>query len=542
MSESKMYNAAIYLRLSKEDGDKEESYSISNQRDLAIDFLKHNSDIRLVSEMVDDGYTGANFNRPSFQRMIRELSEGKIDCVIVKDLSRFARDYIGSGYYLEKLFPSLGVRFISINDNIDYKIDDSSNVKLIMAIKNVMNDSYIRDISVKIRSQFEVKRKNGKYVGAFVTYGYRKSDEDKHTIVVDKDAAKVVKTIFDMRLGGMSANAIADKLNLLNVPSPAEYKKQSGSNFSANFQKKIEAKWSAKAIIRILTNEIYTGTLIQGKCTTANYKVKKIIEKDRSEWAIIFNNHEPIISKEQFETVQKLLKQDTHTNSERKEPYLFSGFIECADCHSSLTRRKATYNNKIYSYYMCSTNKLGLGCSSHRVNENVLYESVLTAINTYCKNVADLSKKLKEIPMDKIKASKLTAIEESRQKKEAEIKDLQHTIATVERMCSLKVESAESCREICSDIYCKIEALKNEIEKLTNEKTDIENEVLHSMAWIEGFIKSGDIKTLNRRILSRMIEKICVYEDKRVVIRFNYQDKYNHLLLLEKNLCEKEGV
>ena len=542
MSKNKIYKAAIYLRLSKEDGDREESYSISNQRDLALDFIKRNNDIRLVCEMADDGYTGSDFNRPNFQKMIEKVSKGEIDCVIVKDLSRFARDYVGSGYYLEKLFPSMGVRFISINDNIDYKVDDSSNTKLIMAIKNVMNDSYIRDISVKIRSQFEVKRKNGKYVGAFVVYGYRKSDEDKHALVVDREAAEIVKTIFNMRLQGMSANAISDKLNLLNVPSPAEYKKQTGSNFSANLQKKIEAKWSAKAVLRILTNEIYTGTLIQGKRTTANYKIKKVIEKDRSEWAIIPNNHEPVISAEQFETVQKLLKQDTRVNPGNKEPYLFSGFIECADCHSSLIRRKATYNNKTYSYYMCSTNKLGLGCSSHRVNENVLYESVLTAINTYCKNVTDLSEKLKNIPMDKIKEAKMRTIEASKQKNEAEIKDLQHTVDVVEQMCSSNMESADSCREICADIRVEIDKLKHELEKLSNEKADIEEEILSNTAWIKTFTKNGDIKTLTRVVLSRLIEKIYVYEDKRIVIRFNYQDKYNSLLLLDESLNTKEAV
>ena len=171
MSKAKLYKAAIYLRLSKEDGDKIESYSISNQRDLAMDFLSKNTDIRLVEEMVDDGYSGSNFNRPNFQRMIEKITVGEINCVIVKDLSRFARDYIGSGYYLEKLFPAMGVRFISINDRIDYKIDDGSNTRLIMEIKNVMNDSYIRDISVKIRSQFEIKRKKGEYIGAFTVYG-----------------------------------------------------------------------------------------------------------------------------------------------------------------------------------------------------------------------------------------------------------------------------------------------------------------------------------------------------------------------------------
>lgn len=542
MLKNKIYKAVIYLRLSKEDGDKEESYSISNQRDLAVDFLKRNKDIQLVCEMVDDGYTGSNFDRPNFQKMIKMLSNGEADCVIVKDLSRFARDYIGSGYYLEKLFPSLGVRFISINDNIDYKIDDSSNTKLIMAIKNVMNDSYIRDISVKIRSQFEVKRKNGKYVGAFVVYGYRKSDEDRHALVIDKDAAEIVRTIFNMRLNGMSANAISDKLNLLNVPSPAEYKKLTGSNFSANFQKKAEAKWSAKAVIRILTNEIYAGTLIQGKHTTANFKIKKVIEKDRSEWAVIPNNHEPVISSELFNTVQKLLKQDTRVNPGNKEPYLFSGFIECADCHSALIRRKATYNGKVYSYYMCSTNKLGLGCSSHRVNETVLYESVITAINTYCKNVTDLSKRLKSIPMDKIKEARIRAIEASKQKNEAEIEDLEHTAEVVKKMCRSEMETTESCNDICADINAEIERLKHEIEKLSDEKTGIEEEIQKSTVWIKAFTESGDIKSLNRVILSRLIEKIYVYEDKRIVIRFNYQDKYNHLLMLQESLNKREAV
>ena len=205
MSKAKLYKAAIYLRLSKEDGDKEESYSISNQRDLAMDFLSKNTDIRLVEEMVDDGYSGSNFNRPNFQRMIEKITVGEINCVIVKDLSRFARDYIGSGYYLEKLFPAMGVRFISINDRIDYKIDDGSNTRLIMEIKNVMNDSYIRDISVKIRSQFEIKRKKGEYIGAFTVYGYLKSKEDKHKLVVDENVAEVVRTIFNMRMQGRMA-------------------------------------------------------------------------------------------------------------------------------------------------------------------------------------------------------------------------------------------------------------------------------------------------------------------------------------------------
>ena len=195
---NKEYMAALYLRLSKEDGDKEESDSIANQRALGMDFIGRNTDIKLYDEFSDDGYTGSNFERPRFQDMIDLILQGKINCVVVKDLSRFAREYIDAGYYLEKLFPAIGVRFISINDNIDYKVDSSNNTKLIVAFKNILNDSYIRDTSVKIRSHLEVKRQSGAYIGAFVVMGYKKSEEDKHKIVIDKEAAVLIKQIFSL--------------------------------------------------------------------------------------------------------------------------------------------------------------------------------------------------------------------------------------------------------------------------------------------------------------------------------------------------------
>ena len=541
MSKTKKYNAALYLRLSKEDGDKEESYSISNQRDLGLDYLSRHPEIKLAYTMVDDGYTGSNFQRPDFQKMIDLITKGKINCVVVKDLSRFARNYSGSGYYLEKLFPTMGIRFISINDNIDFLTDDDSNTKLIMAFKNVLNDSYIRDISVKIRSQFEIKRKKGEYIGAFVTYGYLKSEEDKHKLVVDRYAAEIIKSIFNMRMQGISASAIADKLNATNVPSPAEHKKETGSNFRANLQKKYEAKWSAKAVIRILKNEIYTGTLIQGKNTTVNYKVKKVVERDESEWAVIPNNHEAIISKEQFDAVQKIIASDTRVKPGNKTPYLFSGFIECADCHSSLVRRCNKSNGKIYAYYMCSTNKLGFGCTSHRVNESVLHISVLTAVNTYCKNISDLSKKLNRISLDKVKTAQTERINDAEKKKKNEIEDLKHTVSVVKARCLENLETESACNEICSDIYNEIERLEDEILKLSAERNNVLKEYEKNVAWIAAFTQMGELKELNRTVLARLIDRIYVYEDKRIVIRFNYQDKYEELLKFERKM-NKEAV
>lgn len=540
MSETKkkLYRAILYLRLSKEDGDKEESYSISNQRDLGLDYLSKHPEIKLIHTLVDDGYTGSNFQRPNFQKMIELITEGKADCVIVKDLSRFARDYVGSGYYLEKLFPAMGVRFISINDNIDFLLDDGSDTKLIMAFKNVLNDSYIRDISIKIRSQFEIKRKKGEYIGAFVVYGYKKDENDKHRLVVDKHVAEIVKSIFNMRMQGISASAIADKLNTLSVPSPAEYKKLN-SNFKANLQKKHEAKWSAKAVIRILKNEIYTGTLIQGKNTTVNYKVKKVIEKDSSEWVVIPDNHEAIISREQFDIVQKIIASDTRINPGNNTPYLFSGFIECADCHSSLVRRSNKSGGRTYVYYMCSTNKLGLGCTSHRVNEDVLYISVITAVNTYCKNISDLTKKLSRVSLETVTRVQTQRIDKSECEKKSKIDDLQRTISVVKARCLENLETQAVCDEICADIYSEIEQLESEINKLSAEKRNVMSEYEKNTAWLNSFTQMGELKELNRTILARLVDKIYVYEDKRIVIRFNYQDKYEELLNFDEKINEE---
>lgn len=524
MSERK-YKAAVYLRLSKEDGDREESCSISNQRDLAFNFINSHPEISFCCEMVDDGYTGSNFDRPGFRKMIGAVLSGEIDCIIVKDLSRFARDYIGSGYYLEKLFPSMGVRFISINDNIDYTVDNGGDTKLIMAFKNVLNDSYIHDISVKIRSQLEIKRKKGEYIGAFVVYGYRKSAVDKHRLVVDKNAAETVRSIYSQRMRGISASAIAERLNTFSVPSPAEYKRLCGSNFKANLQRRYEAKWSAKAVIRILTNEIYTGTLIQGKRTTVNYKVKKAVEKEKSEWSIKSNAHEAIISQEQFDIVQKIIRCDTRAAVGEREPYLFSGFLECADCKASMVRRTSKSGGRTYAYYMCASNKLGLGCTSHRINENVLYRSVMTAVNSCRKNV-DLADVSDGVPLKEAERGQLAKIKRAEKSKKNAICDLERTISFVRQRQRDKLETEELCREICADIRSETDAVRRELDKLARDRAEVICRYRRNSVWLKGFSENGCTDELNRCMIAILIDKIYVCEDKRVIIRFRCRDIY----------------
>lgn len=266
MSELTNYNAAIYVRLSKEDEDasdgrKNESNSITNQKQLILDYLQDKPEINIVSVRIDDGYTGTNYDRPAFQLMMNDIKAGTVNCVVVKDLSRFGREYINAGKYIDRLFPFYGVRLIAINDNIDTVTRDYAD-DFSITLKNLMNDNYCRDISMKIRSQFQVRRKNGEYLGAFAPYGYMKSEDDHTKLEIDPYAAGVIQDIFRWKIEGMSQAAIAKRLTEQRVLAPLEYKRSMGSRLKCSFQKHAKVEWTAVGVGRILSNRVYTGTMI----------------------------------------------------------------------------------------------------------------------------------------------------------------------------------------------------------------------------------------------------------------------------------------
>lgn len=270
----RIWNAAEYTRLSRDDGDKAESNSITSQKEIIRDYVRRHPEFVIVKEYADDGYSGVNFERPGFKQMMEDIKAKKIDCVICKDLSRFARNYIDAGRYLEKIFPFMGVRFIAINDNYDSCGEKAQSDALIVPFKNLINDAYCRDISVKIRSQLDIKRKMGDFIGAFAPYGYRKDEANRNRLVVDEEAARTVELIFRLRIQGLCNSAIADRLNSMGILSPMEYKQAQGFNYSCGFRSNEQAQWSPMLVKRILSNEIYIGTLIQHKSGTPNHKIK----------------------------------------------------------------------------------------------------------------------------------------------------------------------------------------------------------------------------------------------------------------------------
>lgn len=297
----------IYLRISKEEENiPGESNSISGQRIIIKQFAAQHKELEITGEWCDDGYSGITFERPGIKNLLQNVYSGSINCIIVKDLSRFGRDYIQTGKYLRYIFPELGVRFIAVCDNYDSMESGFLEDSLLMPLMNLVNDAYCHDISNKVRWQQEARRKQGIYIGAFAVYGYVKSEKEHGKLAVDENAAEIIKWIFNMRLNGNSAEKIACKLNSDKIPSPYTYKKLNESKFTTSFAGNDAPGWSPVAVRRILSDEIYTGVLLQGKDKKLSYKLPIRKKLPKEEWVRVENAVEPIISREVFDKVQKI--------------------------------------------------------------------------------------------------------------------------------------------------------------------------------------------------------------------------------------------
>ena len=398
------YNVAIYLRLSRDDisngtgndidGSKAESNSISSQRDMIRSFIRKQDNMEIYDIYVDDGWSGTNFDRPEFKRMMKDVEAGNVNCVIVKDLSRLGRDYIEAGRLIQKTFPAFSVRFIALTDHFDSLTADYNERTLVVPIKNFVNDAYARDISNKVRSHLKVKREKGEFIGAFATYGYKKCDINKNLLVPDEYATGIVKKIFAWKIEGYSNLAIANKLDSMGILSPMEYRKMRGEKLRTGFSAGTKSKWSSVAIKRILINENYTGTLVQGKMQTVNYKVKKMVKKPEEEWVRVEGAHEAIISKEDFEMVQELLKVDTRACTGMQKSHMYVGLLFCGDCMEQMIRRANKYKGVETVSFICSVRNNGNECTRHNILEEDLNALVLAALKQQVSLFLDKSKVL----------------------------------------------------------------------------------------------------------------------------------------------------
>ena len=531
----RIYHAAIYVRLSKEDGDvagasKAESNSISNQKELIRDFLKDKEDIVVVSERVDDGYSGSSFERPGFQQMLEDIRRGVVDCVVVKDLSRFGREYIDSGRYIERLFPALGVRFIAVNDGYDSLEGKDQSDEIIIPFKNLINDAYCRDISVKIRSHLEVKRKNGEFIGSFAPYGYQKDEGCRNRLGVDPVAAGVVRDIFRMKLHGMSQDAIAGRLNDMGVLSPMEYKSASGSNYQTSFKTGERALWSSVTVRRILENECYVGNLVQGRQTTPNHKVKKYVVKPEKDWVRIEKNHEAVVSDRDFAIVQRLLGMDTRMSPEQSEVYPLAGMVVCADCGAAMVRKNVCSGKRKYRYYVCSRNKETKECASHRIGVERLEEAVLEVLKVQVANVLDLKRameKVSEIPFQELDIREL---ERRIEQKEAEVLRCRELRNMLYEDMKDGIVSKEDYRELHEAYTQRRDLAEEAVRQMKGEIEDILASNTDKYRWLDYFAEHGNIDRLTRNVAVELIERVKVVDRETVEVVFSFGDCYREVL------------
>ena len=526
----RIWNVAAYTRLSHEDGDKEESNSIGSQREMIREFIRNRPDMVITREYVDDGFSGVNFERPGFKQMMEDLQAKRVDCIVCKDLSRFARNYIDSGRYLEKVFPTMGVRFIAINDNYDSCGERSQSDSLIIPFKNLINDAYCKDISMKIRSQLDIKRKMGDFIGAFCTYGYMKSPDNKNRLVVDEEAAKVVELIFRLRLQGMSNTGIGDKLNGMGILSPMAYKVSKGMDYRSGFRTNERVLWSAETVRRVLSNPVYVGTLSQHKRGTPNYKVKREIQYEESDWIVIPRNHQPIIEQTDFDTVQSLLGRDVRVAPKQESVYLFSGFVYCGDCGHAMVRKTVSRGGKKYQYLVCSTNKAGHGCTSHCFSEKKLDKIVFTLVRDHIDQICEIDRVMDYIASLPENQREIFNYDAQINRLEAEIQRYQDLKLGLYSDMADGIISKEEYLEFRAGYDRKIAAGQRSLARIQEERAQAVRDNEEEIPWIQMFRQYENITELHRTVLVNLVERVVIYDASHVEVFFRYQDKYESAL------------
>lgn len=522
------WNVGIYARLSKEDekedelnGAIDESESIKNQISFLKKFVKENK-WNLFDIYVDDGYTGLNFDRPDFKRIIEDAKQKKINLIISKNLSRLGRDHIGIGSLLEKFFPENKIRYIAVTDNID--TGEKNNSADYSSFKSLINDFYSRNTSKDIKSSLNDKRKDGLFIGSFAPYGYIKDPQNKNKLIIDDYAASIVVKIFNLYLEGKGYNSIAYLLNSEGILNPTAYK-QKVLKENIRGQNKTDL-WDGTTVKTILCNLNYTGCMAQGKFEKASYKSKKLLSVPMENWFVVPDKHKAIISKEKFKSVQELMnkkRRSSNVHGERTEK-IFSGFVFCGDCGNYMTYVKSNPN---YTQLICSGYKRYSKnfCTRHSIKEEVLLDIVTSKIKEYIKNINLRTLKIDINNIKKIQENKLNFIEK-------EIKNIQKRKNEIGKIFkNLYVDkikgivSEEEFLELKNNFSSERKQLDNELINLqTKANQTVNKNEIEQNEEIEKIIqKVLELDEIDRLTLTKLIDKIEIFENQKVKIKFKFK-------------------
>ena len=528
---SRRWKMGGYIRLSKEDlkkalNGKDDSNSVKNQRDLLNDFYrKYQEEFESITEYVDDGHTGTDSDREAFQQLLADVMSRKIDCVVVKDLSRFARNYSDAGSLIDNLFVQMGVRFISLAENVDSYKDPDSVSSIIVPITNVMNDQYCYQTSKKIRQVFDYKRRNGQYIGSNPPFGYVKDAKDRHHLVIDPDAAEIVRLIFSLLLKGTSKRGISFYLNEHGIPSPSVYKLEKGMTVSNKPDG--NTLWSGRMIHTILTNPMYTGDLVQGRFRVKSYKVHQIETVPEEEWVRVADTHEAIIDKATFEKVQELLLRDTRTSPQGRTVHLFSGFLKCADCGRAVTRCSGKNN----VYYACATYKSRSrnACTMHSISHARLEAAVLYAIRQQVHLAVSYSEVIAQINSAPIKKNQSFRLDDTIHAKERELAKVTRYKQSLYQDWKDGEITQQEYRDMKATYDRQINEVSDVLARLTAERAELANGVDKEHPALVAFKKYQNIDALSRELLIELVDHIKVYENGNISVKFKFADQLRRI-------------
>ena len=515
------FNVGIYIRLSQEDKDKKyesDSESVINQKELLRSYVKNNN-FNLCGEYVDDGYSGTNFDRPGFQKMLEDIKQKKINCVVVKDLSRFGRDHVMTGYYIETFFPENNIRFISILESYDSFKNQASNDSSTFII--ACNDYYSKQNSIKIRNVLNDKRKNGKFIGSQPCYGYMRDPLDKGHLIPNLETASIVKKIFKWRTEGIGPTEIATRLNDMNVPTPAGYKK---TNYSSRLIDR--DSWNISTVKKILSNRIYTGDMVQHTQTKVNYKSKKKITLDESLWVIVEDTHEPLVDKETFKYVNSLGKIKTRNYGLKTErpKRILEGKIFCKECGNRLS----VYYRKKLDYWSINCNRYSRDpkrgrCSSHFYPYDYLEEQILEQFNN------SVSKFIKDLDIEELNKEVQKNVHKETEDIDKKINDfskekeqIMNKLSTLYSDRCNNIISAELYKELSTESETKLKKINNIIEVEKIKKQNIKNKANILPDYTKKIKELLDLKKTKKELINSLINKIIIDENRNITIIFKY--------------------
>lgn len=527
---AKPWKAALYIRLSREDGDKAESNSITSQREILKEFLKLHPDIEPYDCYIDDGWSGTNFDRPGFQRMMEDISSGAVNCVIVKDLSRFGRNYTDTGNYLDNIFVRLQIRFIALNNGVDTAANNMNAATrcITVGVQNVINESLAATTSVNVRGTLNVNREQGKFIGSFAPYGYLKDPGDHHKLIIDPETAPIVRMIFAQFITGHSILGISKQLNEMGIPSPTAYKQRKGFNYKHPAGTMSDGLWPDSSVRRILRNEMYVGNMVQGKNTTISYKIKQCRAIPKEDWIIVADTHEAIIDRETFDKAQSLFCRCARTGPQQRQVDLFSGFVKCADCLRGMSKKTNTHPYGTYHYYRCTTARKmrSSACSNHTIRIDKLEAAVLAAVQGMIDSAIEMDDLIQKISASPAKKRESAHIQAAIDTHRAELASCKAMVLDLYPDWKSGVISQEEYSALKQQLTEKISTLEQTLERLTHAEDTLARGLSEENDFIAHFKQHGRLERLTRAIVVALIDRILIHEGGRITVQFKFSDAF----------------